>query len=379
MSNNPFNNDLPNQVSAVVDAIDKEPKICQCIQACNEEKLIEACMLQLYDKVDRIVVIEGAVQSKVAAGQATPDGHSLDRTVEIIKDVKANKDPDNKIVFVQIDRPWQDLEELKTTFFQYMQDGDWMLITDVDEFIMPEVVDKLRQAISLEPWATEFVPAGFYHFWRDAWHIRKPGHHWGQQHQRFIRFQPGLNYQNHPVARDIHGVCTCFDPRYLTRRFVLDDFVVYHYSYCKNDEEDIARKKEFYQKELGQPKHGDVGAYERGGQTDEYLNRTEDLDTVLTFDGKHPPAIADHPMVQRRDSELALYGKEISDALVKGNEDKLTDDTIESLRDTELRHYKDVEPYNMEHVPLIWIYSVEARNGITSRRGYDKLFNIVDL
>ena len=163
MSDNPFDNNLPNQVQSVVDALDAEPKIVQCIQACNEEVLIKSCMLQLYDQVSKIIVIEGAVQNKVDAGQATSDGHSLDRTVEIIKDVKANQDPDKKIVFVQIDRPWTDLEELKNTFFQYMKEGDWMLITDADEFIVPNVIDKLRTAISIEPWATEFVPT-FYHF-----------------------------------------------------------------------------------------------------------------------------------------------------------------------------------------------------------------------
>lgn len=345
MSENPFNNDLDNQVSSTVDAIDSKPRIIQCIQACNEESLIEACMLQLYDKVDRIIVIEGAVQNKVDAGQATPDGHSLDNTVDIIKAVKADKDPDKKIVFVQIDRPWQHLEELKNSFFQYMQDGDWMLITDADEFIMPEVVDELREAISLEPWATEFVPAGFYHFWRDAWHMRKPSGDWGQQHQRFIRFQPGLNYQNHPVASDANGVCTYFDPRYLSRRFVLNSFVVYHYSYCKDDTEDVKSKKEFYDKELGQEKHGDVGAYARGGQTDEYLTMQEDLATVVTFDGEHPPAMREHPITQARHEFLA---------------------------DKELVNYTEVAPYNLEYIPLIWVYAEEHR------QGYDKLFNLVD-
>jgi len=347
---NPFNNNLFNQIQATIDALDSKPRIVQCIQACNEEQLIEACMLQLYDKVDKIIVIEGAVKSKVEAGQATPDGHSIDRTVEIIEEVKNNpeKNPDKKITFVRIDRPWIDLEELKNTFFQYMQDGDWMLITDADEFIMPEVVDKLREAITLEPWASEFVPAGFYHFWRDAYHMRRPSGDWGQQHQRFIRFQQGLNYKNHPVARDENEVCTYFDPRYLSRRFVLSEFVVYHYSYCKDDEADVQKKKEFYEKELGQDKHGDVGAYARGGQTDEYLEKTEDLSTVLEFHGEHPPAMANHPITQRRDSFLADHQEEIED-------------------------YALAQPYSLEYVPLIWIYAQEGR------QGFDKLFNLVDV
>lgn len=373
MSENPFNNDLFNQVEAITNTIDANPRIVQCIQAVNEEGLIEACMLQLYDQVDKIIVIEGAVQSKVDAEQATADGHSLDRTVDIIKDVKANRDPDNKIIFVQIDRPWKDLEELKNTFFQYMQDGDWMLITDADEFIMPEVVHQLRGAVSLEPWATEFVPAGFYHFWRDAWHVRKPNGDWGQQHQRFIRFQQGLNYANHPVARDANGVCTYFDPRYFSRRYVLPEFVVYHYSYCKDDEADIQKKKDFYAKELGQDKHGDVGSYARGGQTDEYLDRTEDLATVLTFDGEHPPAMADHPMVQRKDQFLSMRDAAYLNQTPPPTGFILQEDEPAAVPPEPLAHYTQTEPYSLENVPLIWVWANEGR------AGYDKLFNMVDV
>ncbi len=344
---NPFDHNLPNQVSAICDAIDKKIRIIQCIQACNEESLIEACMLQLYTKVDKILVIEGAVKNKVNAKQATPDGHSLDRTVEIIKNVKANKDPENKIIFIQIDRPWSDLEELKSTFFQYMQDGDWMLITDADEFIHPEVVDDLRKAVSAEPWATEFVPSAFYHFWRDAWHIRKPSGDWGQQHQRFIKYTFGLNYQNHPVARDGTGQCTYFSPHYLSKRFVLPSFKVFHYSYCRLDETDVAKKKDFYNKELGQTKHADVGAYARGGQTDEFVNKSEDLSTVLRFDGLHPPAMSLHPIVQRHDEFLATKEPLVS--------------------------YMQVEPYNLKRIPLIWIWAKEGK------KPYNKLFNTVEV
>lgn len=349
MSNpNPFDNDLPNQIDAICKAIDKSPKIVQCIQACNEEKLIEACMLQLYDKVDRIIVIEGAVKNKVDAGQATSDGHSLDRTVDVIKDVIANKDPEKKIIFSQIDRPWADLEELKNSFTQYLQDGEWMLITDADEFLMPSVVDDIRLAISMEPWATELVPAGFYHFWRDAWHMRKPDGDWGQQHQRCIKFQQGLHYKHHPVATDKDGVCTYFSPQYnyTGKRFVLPSLVYFHYSYCKDDEQDVAKKKAFYEAELGQAKHGDVGAYARGGQTDEYLEQAEDLSTVLVFNGDHPPIMTEHPITQRRDEFLA---------------------------DKELVVHTEVEPYNLNEIPLCWILHKERKQEFVD------IFNSIDL
>jgi hypothetical protein len=341
---NPFDSNLSNQITDILHLVGQKPRIVQAIQAHNEEGLIRECMLQLYDKVDQILVLEGAVANRPLA---TPDGHSTDRTVEIIKEVIEKEDPDDKFVFIQIQRPWNDLEEMKNTFFAYMREGDWMMITDVDEFFMPEVVDKLREAISIEPHATEFVPAGFYHFWRDARHIRKPDGDWGQQHQRFIRFQEGLHYRNHPVATDKDGVCTYFDPRYLNRRFVLPEFVVYHYSYCKlNQEEEIKRKKAFYEKELGQAKHNDVGAYARGGQTDEFLNKSESLDSVLAFSGRHPPILSKHSMIMRR---------------------------AEGVNWDDLADYKEVEPYCLDKIPLIWIWAKEGREP------YTRLFNIIDV
>jgi len=345
MSDNPFDNNEPNQVSAILDALETKPRIVQCIQAHNEESLIRECMLQAYDEVDQILVLEGAVVNRPGA---TPDGHSTDRTVEIIKDVIANEDPDDKFTFIQISRPWNDLEEMKNAFFQYMKKGDWMFITDVDEFVMPGMVNKLRAIIDLEPYAGEIVPAGFYHFWRDAYHIRRPNGDWGQQHQRFIRFQEGLHYKTHPVATDKNDVCTYFHPVYFPRRFVCKDFVIYHYSYCKpNQREEIQKKKEFYEKELGQDKHGHVGAYARGGQTDEFLEFCESGNEVLAFDLEHPPILKDHPML-----EVHAFGAE---------------------QPGDFDDFRSAEPYCLDDVPLIWIWAHEGK------APYTELFNTVEI
>lgn len=353
---NPFNTEVDNQISAILDAVDHSPRIIQCIQAHNEEGLIRECMLQLYDKVDQILVLEGAVTNRPGA---TEDGHSTDRTVEIIKQVMAEEDPENKFMFIQIDRPWNDLEEMKNAFFQYMRNGDWMLITDVDEFIMPDVVDRLRTAISIEPYATEIVPGGFYHFWRDAWHMRRPSGDWGQQHQRFIRFQEGLHYKTHPVATDRNDICTYFHPIYYARRFVLKDFVVYHYSYCKPGiEEEVKSKAEFYDKELGQDKHGHVGAYARGGQTDEFLNRAENLKDVLVFDGDHPPILHGHPMVTHRDPEFLAAEQQ---------------DPEVGFSAGEFDSFLTAAPYSLDDIPLIWVWAAEGKEP------YTQLYNTIEV
>ena len=129
------------------------------------------------------------------------------------------------------------------------------------------------------------------------------------------------------------------------KRYVLPSFVVYHYSYCRDSDEDIKKKKAFYEKELGQGKHGSIGAYARGGQTDEYINREEDMDDILTFDGDHPPVMEGHPILENVDP--FLEGK-----------------TFDG--------YMSAEPYCLERIPLIWAYALEGRPG------FDQMFNTID-
>ena len=142
------------------------------------------------------------------------------------------------------------------------------------------------------------------------------------------------------------------EPRYLSRRFTVKEFAIYHLSYCKENEEEIKAKKDFYDKELGQEKHGDVGAYARGGQTDEFLDQTEDLETVLRFDGKLPDIVERLPLALQEDEFLKSKEPLVS--------------------------HMEAAPYNLEHIPLIWAYALEADKGVPNMKGYNKLFNMVD-
>jgi hypothetical protein len=92
-----------------------------------------------------------------------------------------------------------------------------------------------------------------------------------------------------------------------------------------------------------------VGAYARGGQTDEFVNKTENLETVLKFDtgvNVHPPALRDHPILKHED---------------------------DFLKDKQLSPYFSHEPYNLERVPLIWVWASEGKEP------YNRLYNTVDV
>jgi hypothetical protein len=255
----------------------------QAIQMHNEEEFAEAVVLSLYDEVDRIIVIEGAVVNRP---NATEDGHSTDRTQEILADIKANKDPQNKITLISIKKPWKDLEEMKQTFLDMSTPGDWIIINDADEFYRPEDIRRLRKAIELDPQACEFVP-NFLHFYGDFRHVAVPGPEWQPQHQRIFKYERGMKYNSHPVVTDPAGHCTYFSPHYQHRRVMLNDFFIYHYGYARRNMGDIMKQKqEYYKGEL--VKHD--GADKKFDQkVKDWLANTE---PVLEYHESHPEAIA---------------------------------------------------------------------------------------
>lgn len=270
------------QMQSIAQRVNRPARIVQCIQMHNEEEFAEAVLGSIYDEVDRIIVIEGAVENRP---NATEDGHSTDSTAEIIADFKENRDPDNKLTVISIRKPWKNLEEMKQTFLDMSMPGDWILINDADEFYRPEDIRRLRTAIDLNPHACEFVP-NFLHFYGDCNHVAVPGPEWQPQHQRVFKYVRGMKYNSHPVVTDPAGHCTYFSPHYQHRRVMLDDFFIWHYGYARqNMDEVMSQKQEYYEKELAA--HG--GANKKFDQKiKDWFDGTE---PVLEYDGVHPEAI----------------------------------------------------------------------------------------
>lgn len=278
---------LEPQMKCIAERVNNPPRIVQCIQMHNEEEFAPLVLKSLYNEVDKIIVIEGAVENRP---NSTPEGLSTDRTTEIIDDFKANHDPDKKVMVIRIKKPWKNLEEMKQTFLDMSVPGDWILINDADEFYRPEDIARLRRAIDLNPYACEFVP-NFLHFYRDFRHVAVPGPEWQPQHQRFFKYVRGMKYNSHPVVTDQHGACTYFSQHYQPRRVMLNDFWIYHYGYARSDMDDVMKsKQEYYEKELAA--HGGANV-KFDAKVKAWFDNTE---PVLRFNGEHPEIMKQHPM-----------------------------------------------------------------------------------
>lgn len=269
-------------MQCIAERANQPVRLVQCIQMHNEEEFALLVLRSIYDEVDKIIVIEGAVENRP---NSTEDGHSTDLTVEIIQDFKENHDPENKVLVVSIRKPWKNLEDMKQTFLDMCVPGDWIIINDADEFYRPEDIRRLRHAIQLNPYACEFVP-NFLHFYGDFNHIAVPGPEWQPQHQRIFKYVRGMKYNSHPVVTDPAGHCTYFSPHYQNRRVMLNDFWIYHYGYARSNMSDImADKQEYYKGELA--KH-DSADKKFDQKMQDWLNGTE---SVLGYDGQHPRAV----------------------------------------------------------------------------------------
>jgi glycosyl transferase family 2 len=284
-----------------LDFASREPVLVKCLAVHNEEDWVEANINNCYAEFDVIRIVEGAVLGRP---NSTDDGHSTDRTLEIIRN---HPDPANKIELITQDRFFKSLEEQKQTFLDLANEGEWLFIVDCDEFYMDGDVEKVRQAIKARPNASEFIPT-FLHFYRDFHHIKAPHPEWQMQHQRIIRYRDGLRYHTHPVATDAQGRCTYFDGSYQRKRFTLPNIYIYHYGHAKG-KEFHEMKKRFYESELEKFKLADgTNASDKFDEKFvEFMEYKEDLSTILHYDGPHPTALDLHPHRHTCDDKSAYY------------------------------------------------------------------------
>ena len=273
-----------------------EPTLVKCLAVHNEEDWVEANLANCYDEFDIIRVVEGAV---VGRPGSTEDGHSTDATLELVRNFP---DPEDKIELYTRDRHFKSLEEQKQTFLNLASEGEWLFIVDCDEFYLKGDVERVRNAIRKRPTASEIIPT-FLHFYRDIYHVRASHPEWQPQHQRIIRYREGLKYHTHPVATDAQGKCTYFDPGYQLDRYTMPGLYIFHYGHAKSKDFHEMKQK-FYKSELEKFKleDGTDASDKFDDKFIEFMEYTEDLSQILTYEGKHPEEIEKHPVAQYRES-----------------------------------------------------------------------------
>lgn len=284
------------QAKSICERINSPPFVTQCLAVCNEEEFVQLSLRSIYNCVDQIILIHGAVESNP---RRTTDGKSIDRTAELIKEFREKEDINKKVLLIELKRPFKNLEEQKQIFLDVAVPGSWLVVTDGDEFIRPQDIRRLRVAIDRYPHIQEFIP-GFLHFYRDFGHIAVPGPSWSPQPQRIFKAIPGMKFNAHPIVSMPNGEDSYFSPYLQNRRAILPDFRVYHYGFARNNMQEVMdRKLAYYNEEL--VKHA--------GANQDFINKYNAwqnyTEPLLKFNDQHPEVMKSHPMFSYRDERLA--------------------------------------------------------------------------
>ena len=134
------------------------PKITFGIIVLNGEPFVRYNLRSLYPWAHQIIVVEGACRTAKAV--ATPDGHSIDSTLQSLRRFQAEEDPEKKVLVVSArdegleDGFWPEKTEMCQAFAKRAT-GNYLWQIDSDEFYreedMPTILRFLSKGIG---WAT---------------------------------------------------------------------------------------------------------------------------------------------------------------------------------------------------------------------------------
>ncbi len=182
------------------------PKISFGVIVLNGEPFTRYCLKSLYPYAHQIIVVEGAV--KGAENTATPEGHSIDGTLEVLKRFKDEEDPEDKIVLITRDGFWEEKDQMSQAYADAVT-GDWLWQVDIDEFYKDGDMEFLCRMLHECPEITT-VSIEQITFWGspdyscDSTYLQKGL----VLCHRIFKWEPGYSYASHrpPTVVDRAGV-----------------------------------------------------------------------------------------------------------------------------------------------------------------------------
>ena len=274
--------------------IHKSPKITFGMIVLNGEPFIKYQLEALYPHAYQILIAEGAVERFSHA--ATTNGHSLDSTVEIIKEFP---DPENKIKLIQKDGFYKEKDEICNAYMPYVQ-GDILWQVDVDEFYFPEDIEKIRKCFLDDEWL-DLVVFKVREFYADVGFELSGGvfNLGSQNYRRVFRFYPGDSWLTHrpPTLQNQNG------QKKPIRRMMSAEISaklgvrLFHYSYILKSQ--VLSKSEYYAK-IGRDLGWDDGHHKADSWSATYLNKFDPLRVycselapsyLVEYSGDHPEPV----------------------------------------------------------------------------------------
>ncbi len=188
------------------------PRVTFGIIVLNGEPFTAHTIRALYPYAHEIIVVEGAAPG--ARNIATADGHSRDGTLDVLRRLARDDDPDGKVTVVTAeddghpDGFWPGEKHEQSQAYARRATGDYLWQVDIDEFYRADDIERVLDRLAAEPRvdAMSFRQVTFWGglgYVADGWYLRRGA----ADYHRLFRWGPGFSYATHrpPTVRDEAG------------------------------------------------------------------------------------------------------------------------------------------------------------------------------
>ena len=266
----------------------------------NGEPFTRYCLRALYPFAHEIIVVEGGHEQTTAV--TTPDGHSIDGTLESLRRFQAEEDPEHKVQVVTRDGHWPMLDELgrcrtsQSRAYAEQASGDYLWQIDIDEFYQPDAMQRMIDLLGADKRiaAASFMQRTFWgglDYWVDSWRLRRAL----RQCHRLFKWGPGYTYLTHepPTVLDSDGV-DLRSRRWLSGRITERMGVeMYHYSLLlpKQVREKCLAYREEQPEMASEIVEWSQTSYFKLGRPYHVHNLYRSPSWLMRYRGTHPPQI----------------------------------------------------------------------------------------
>ena len=188
------------------------PRVTFGVIVLDGEPFTRHTLRSLYPFAHQIVVVEGAAPG--ARNIATPDGHSRDGTLDVLREFMRDEDPEGKVTLITAedeghpDGFWPGEKDEQSRAYASRATGDWLWQVDIDEFYRAEDMERVLAILAADP-RIEAMTFRQVTFWgaldyvADGWYLRRGA----ADYHRLFRWRPGYAYRTHrpPTVVDEAG------------------------------------------------------------------------------------------------------------------------------------------------------------------------------
>lgn len=279
------------------------PKVTFGIIVLNGEPFVRYNLRALYPFAHQIIVVEGATPT--ARNISTPDGHSMDNTLGVLRAFKAKEDPEDKLIIITAETEghpdgfWPGEKDQQSQAYAKYATGDYLWQVDIDEFYRPNDMERVLTMLSEDPSITavsfkQITFWGGFDYLTDSWYLKQGA----AIYHRLFKWGTGYLYHSHrpptvldPQGRNLRDL-VWVNADSLARQGI----VLYHYSLLFPKQVD--EKTRYYA-------NGPWGEYSAGiirWAEENYLTtihrpfRMHNVHThpgwIIRFTGEHPEQVA---------------------------------------------------------------------------------------